>query len=228
MTVALCLLTWNELEGCKYDIPNIDKSRFDDIYCIDGGSTDGTVEFIKSQNIRVIEQSKKGYNYACNDAGNNCKCDAFIIYHPKGTIPVSDIYKFRDYFDNGYEFVVGSRMCKGAHNEEDEKIIKYRKWFVLFVALFAKVLFKKDGNTIWDVLHGFRGFTKNAFEKMKISNFKMSFDIESCCRAYKYGIKRIEFPTCEKSRIAGKTHFNAFTTGLSIIKYLMWEIVRKD
>ncbi len=228
MRIALCLLTWNELMGCQHDIPLIDKNKFDQLYCIDGGSTDGTVEYLKDKGIEVIKQSKKGYNSACKDAGYNCKCDAFVIYHPKGTIPVSDIYKFRSYFDQGYEFVIGSRMIKGAHNEEDNKIIKYRKWFVIALAFIAKILFKKEGNTTWDVLHGFRGMTVNAFNKMNISDFPMSFDIETCCRAYKYKIKRIEFPTFEKERIAGETHFKAFDTGKKLIKYIVWELFRKD
>ena len=41
MTVALCLITWNELEGCKHDVPLIDRTKFDEIYCIDGGISDG-------------------------------------------------------------------------------------------------------------------------------------------------------------------------------------------
>ncbi len=228
MTIALCLLTWNELEGAKHDIPQIDRTKFDQIYCIDGGSTDGTAEYLREQGIEVIKQSQKGYNYACNDAGNNCKCDAFVIYHPKGTIPVADIYKFRKYFEEGYEFVIGSRMCKGAYNEEDSKIFRFRKWFVLGLGLVAKILFKKDGNDTWDVLHGFRGMTASAFKKMNISNFPMSWDLESCCRAYKFKIRRIEFPTRENPRIAGETHFKAFSTGKSLIKYIFWELGRKD
>ena len=43
MTVALCLLTWNELEGAKHDVPMIDFGKFDQVYCIDGGSTDNLV-----------------------------------------------------------------------------------------------------------------------------------------------------------------------------------------
>ncbi len=228
MKIALCLLTWNELEGCKHDIPLIDKNKFDQVYCIDGGSTDGTVEYLKEIGIEVMQQSKKGYNAACKDAGYNCMCDAFVIYHPKGTIPIDDIYKFKTFFDQGYEFVIGSRMIKGAHNEEDDKIIKYRKWFVIALAFLAKLLFKREGNTTWDVLHGFRGMTVSAFKKMNISDYPMSFDIETCCRAYKFRIKRIEFPTIESERIAGSTHFKAFETGKKLIKYIFWELFRKD
>lgn len=228
MTVGLCLITWNELEGCKHDIPLIDQSKFEQVYCIDGGSTDGTVEYLESCGIEVYKQTKKGLNQACIDGVDFCKCDAFVFFHPKGTIPIEDIYKFRPLFEEGYELVVGSRMMKESVNEEDGKLLKPRKWFVLGLGLIAKILFKREGNTVWDTLHGFRGGICKTFKKMGISNFDPSVDIEMVCRAYKYRIKRIEFPTKEFPRIAGETHFKAFTTGKKLLKYMVWEIFRKD
>lgn len=227
MTVGLCLITWNELEGCKHDIPLIDRSRFEQIYCIDGGSTDGTVEYLTEQGIEVYRQTAKGLNQACIDGCNYCKCDAFVFYHPKGTIPVEDTYKFREYYEQGYEFVVGSRMLKESHNEEDDRFFKPRKWFVLALGLAAKILFKREGNTVWDTLHGFRGMTVEAFNKCTISDMSPSIDIEMVCRSYKFKLKRIEFPTTEMPRIAGETHFKAWATGKKLLKYLAWEIVRK-
>ena len=228
MTVGLCLLTWNELEGCKHDVPLLDLSKFDQVYCVDGGSKDGTVEYLESMGIKVYTQAKKGYNAGCKEAGTHCECVAFVIFHPKGTVPVEDTYKFREYFEKGYEFVVASRMCKGAHNEEDDRFFRPRKWFVLGLGLMAIMFFKRGGNATWDVLHGFRGMTVRAFNEMNISDYPMSFDIESCCRAYKKKISRIEFPTTERPRIAGETHFKAFSTGWKTIKYVFWELFRKD
>lgn len=227
MTVGLCLITWNELEGCKHDVPLIDRSQFDQVYCIDGGSTDGTVEYLQEQGIEVYRQTAKGLNQACKDGANFCKCDAFVFFHPKGSIPVEDTYKFRELYEQGYEFIVGSRMMKESHNEEDDKLLKPRKWFVLGLGLAAKILFKKEGNTIWDSLHGFRGMTVEAFKKCDISDMSPSVDIEMVCRSYKLKLKRIEFPTTERSRIAGETHFKAYSTGKKLLKYLFWEIGRK-
>lgn len=227
MTVALCLITWNEIEGCKYDVPRIDRSQFDQIYCIDGGSTDGTVEYLEEQGIPVYRQTRKGLNQACKDGADRCECDAFVFFHPKGSIPVEDAYKFRQYYEEGYEFVVGSRMMKESHNEEDDKLLKPRKWFVLSLGLLAGLFFKREGNTVWDTLHGFRGMTVEAFKKCDISDMSPSIDIEMVCRSYKLRIKRIEFPTTEKERIAGTTHFKAFATGKKLLRYLAWEIVRK-
>lgn len=227
MTVGLCLLTWNEIAGCKHDVPLIDRSKFEQIYCIDGGSTDGTVEYLREQGIEIYPQTSKGLNQACKDGADNCRCDAFVFFHPKGSIPVEDTYRFRAYYEQGYEFVVGSRMMKESTNEEDTKLLKPRKWFVLFLGLAAKILFKKEGNTIWDALHGFRGMTVEAFRKCDISDMSPSVDIEMVCRSYKLRLKRIEFPTRESARIAGGTHFKAFATGKKLLRYLVWEIGRK-
>ena len=227
MTVALCLLTWNELEGCKHDIPLIDRTKFDEIYCIDGGSTDGTVEYLTEQGITVYPQTAKGLNQACKDGAEKCTCDAFVFFHPKGSIPVEDTYKFRRYFEEGYDLVVGSRMLKESHNEEDGKLLKPRKWFVLGLGMLSAMLFKKEGNRIKDVLHGFRGMKKESFLALDISDFSPSVDIEMVSRSYKFEMKRLEFPTKEQERIAGTTHFKAIPTGKKLLKYIFWEIRRK-
>lgn len=226
MTVALCLITWNELEGCRHDIPLIDRTKFDEIYCIDGGSTDGTVEYLTEQGIPVYRQTAKGLNQACKDGAEKCTCDAFVFFHPKGSIPVEDTYKFRKYFEEGYDLVIGSRMLKESRNEEDGRLLKPRKWFVLGLGMLSAILFRREGNRIKDVLHGFRGMKKDKFLALDISDFNPSVDIEMVSRSYKLRMKRIEFPTQERERIAGTTHFKAIPTGKKLLKYMFWEIKR--
>ncbi|SDA65546.1 Glycosyl transferase family 2 [Lachnospiraceae bacterium G11] len=228
MTVGLCLITWNEIEGCRHDVPLIDRSQFDQIYCIDAGSNDGTVEYLQSEGIPVYQQESAGLNQACVDGCRHCVCDAFVFFHPKGTIPVEDTYKFRRYFEEGYQLVVASRMMKESINEEDGNVLKPRKWFVLGLGLLASVLFRKEGYQIRDVLHGFRGMTVDAFNCLNVSNMNPSIDIEMVCRTYKKRMKRIEFPTTEGRRIAGKTHFKAFSTGKKLLKYIAWEVKRDN
>jgi glycosyltransferase involved in cell wall biosynthesis len=228
MKLTLCLLTYNELEGCKNDIPLIDRGRFDEIYCVDGGSSDGTVEYLKSEGIEVYRQPVKGLNQACIHAFKKCSTDALIFFHPKGSIPVEDTLKFRQYFEQGYELVVGSRVSKGGVNEEDSKFFRPRKIFVKGLALVGAICFKREGNLVWDSLHGFRGMTVNAFKRMNITPDGLSVDIETICRAYKLHISRIEFATIENPRLAGETHFKAIPTGLKLLKYIWQEMMRRD
>ncbi len=225
MKISLCLLTWNELEGCKIDVPEIPRQEFQEIFCIDAGSTDGTIEYLKKQKIKIYLQSTKGLNAACIYALQQCKTDAIVFFHPKGTIPTSDLKNFRKFFENGYGFVVGSRNMKGGKNEEDSSFFwRPRKWFTTLCACTLSILWRREGNIIGDVLHGFRGLTREAFEYMFLKKQGLTIDLEMVVNSYKKKIKRIEFPTQEKDRPFGETHFKAIPTGCRLIKYILCEL----
>ena len=53
MKIALCLMVKNELKGCEIDIPRINQKLFNEVFAVDAGSVDGTVEFLKNNNIKV-------------------------------------------------------------------------------------------------------------------------------------------------------------------------------
>ena len=60
MKFTLLILTLNEIEGVKKIMPLIDKKWVDQIIIVDGGSTDGTIEWSKKNNFEVYIQKKKG------------------------------------------------------------------------------------------------------------------------------------------------------------------------
>ena len=228
MTITLCLLTWNELEGCKHDVPLIDRRAFDDIFVIDAGSNDGTIEYLQKQKIKVYKQDQKGINAAHIFAAKKCKTEAIIFYHPKGTIPVSDTLGFRKYFDQGYELIIASRMIKGGKNEEDNKALKPRKWAVLLLAYITAVLWRREGHFVKDVLHGVRGVTKSAYRKINPRETGLTIDIEGVIQSYKQKISRIEFPTKEASRNYGRSRFGFLKVGSEVIKLFVEELTRSE
>lgn len=227
MRLALCILTKNELSGCKNDVPHIRRDAFEEVFAIDAGSSDGTVEYLESMGISVYLQPRKGLNAACIYAFEKCRSDALVFFHPKGSVPVSDTEKFRVYFEQGYDLVIASRNIRGAINEEDNKLIKHRKWFVVFLAILSALLFRREGQIVWDVLHGFRGMTVDSFKAINPTCDGLSIDLEMVCRSYKKRYKRIEFPTIETPRLAGISNFKALPTGWRLLKYLMSEIFRR-
>lgn len=227
MRTALCLLTWNEIIGCQHDVPLIDRSQFDEVYAIDGGSKDGTIEYLSKQGIPVYVQPKPGLNAAHVFAVEKCNSDAIVFFHPKGSVPAEDTTRFRDYFEQGFDLVIASRNIKNARNKEDGRILKPRKWFVSFLALCAALLFRRKGILIWDVLHGFRGVTVKAFRTIDPLDHGVSIDLESVTRGYKKHLRMIEFPTIERHRLAGKSHFKPLPVGWKLLQYLFQEIRRE-
>jgi hypothetical protein len=226
--LTLCLLTWNELAGCRHDVPLLPLDAFEEVFAVDNGSTDGTREFLAAQGITVHRQDRPTYNgaYAC--AVERCTTDAIVIYHPKGSIDPRTVLQFRPHFEAGADLVIASRIGSGSRNEEDGRVIKPRKWFVIGLGLTATLLWRRTGPPVWDVLHGFRGIRKDRFEAVSPLPKGVSIDLEMVVRAYKKGWRIETFPVEERERLQGTTHFKAWPTGKRLLRYLWFELWRSD
>lgn len=221
-------MVYNELEGCKKDAPQLPRAAFDEIFAVDGGSTDGTVEYLESQMIRVYRQPKPGLNAAYVHANSLATGDAVVVFFPKGTVPPRDLLQFRPYFELGYDLVIGSRQVPGSMNEEDGQWLRPRKWAVRGLSLIAAALWCKEGPWVRDVLHGFKGWRRDAFESMRVLDYGLSIDIEMVVRSYKLQMRRAEFPTTEIPRSYGESHFRIWSTGKELASYLWYECRRTD
>lgn len=221
-------MVWNELEGCKRIVPDLPRNDFDEVYAIDGGSNDGTVDYLISWNIPVYRQPKKGLNAAYIHAVEKSSCEAVVVFFPKGTISTSSLLQFRPLLCEGYDLVIASRNIKGARNEEDEKLLKPRKWGVWGLAHFAALIWRREGHLVHDVLHGYKGFTVIGFNKMAPVDYGLSIDIEMVIRSYRKRLRRTEFPVTETTRSFGETHFKILPTSIKLAKYLWWECNRRD
>lgn len=227
ITKSLVLIVWNEIAGCEADVPLLPLTTFDEVYAIDGGSTDGTVAYLESQGIKVYPQRRKSLNAAYADAVAHSKCDAVVVFFPKGTIDPLVVTELGRRLDIGFDLVVASRNLPGAHNEEDEKLLRPRKWGVAVLSHFASLVWRREGWRIRDVLHGVKGFTIGAFQRMQISETGVTIDLEMVVRSYRLRIPRTEFAVTEQARIQGDTHFKIWPTGKRLARFLWAELFRR-
>ena len=228
MRISLCLLTWNELAGCKADIPHLPLDQFEEVFAIDGGSRDGTVEYLREQAIPIYQQGAPGYNNAYQSAFSRCSTDALIFYHPKGTIDPLQLLEFRPRLENGYELVIASRMINGAVNEEDYNFLRPRKWFVLGLAALAALIWRRQGPIIWDVLHGMRAMKASTFADLRTKDAGVAIDLAMVIRSYRANLSVCEFAVVEQLRVSGNTHFPALKTGWRIIRFMLSEITERS
>ncbi len=228
MKISLCLLVWNELEGCKIDVPHLPRKQFDEVYAIDGGSNDGTVGYLTSQGIPVYRQKLKGLNAAYISAVEHSTCDAVVVFFPKGNIDPLSLLRFRPLLERNNDLVIASRTMKGGRNEEDNKFFKIRKWGVLCLSFIADLMWRTEGHAIRDILHGYKGFTIAAFKRINPLDHGLSIDLEMAIRSYRLHLKRTEFPVSEGARRFGSTKFKILPTGIQLLKYLWYAIRDKN
>jgi glycosyltransferase involved in cell wall biosynthesis len=227
LTKALVLIVWNEVEGCRMDVPRLPRADFDEVFAIDGGSTDGTVEYLESRGIPVYRQRRRSLNAAYADAVDRAHSEAVVVVFPKGTIDPMIASELSRHLEAGYDLVIAGRNLPGAHNEEDEKLFRIRKWGVMVLSLVVALVWRREGRRVRDVLHGVKGFTVEAYRRMQISETGVTIDLEMVVRAYRLRLRRSEFPVREVSRPYGGTRFPVWSTGRRLAAFLFSELYRK-
>jgi glycosyltransferase involved in cell wall biosynthesis len=224
MKVALCLLTYNEIECVRKIVPGLDTSMFDEVFAVDGGSTDGTLDVYKQKGIRVLPQTSRGRGEAFRLAEQSTSADAIVYYSPDGNEDSGDFRKFREYLHKGYDIVIASRMMKGSFNEEDISWWRPRKWVNNLFNLAANLLWNRSGIYVTDSINGFRAIRRGVVAELKQDAMGYTIEYQNTIRALKKGLKIAEFPTYEGQRVGGSTKAHSFETGVKFIKCLFSEI----
>ncbi|HYM09601.1 MAG TPA: glycosyltransferase, partial [Bryobacterales bacterium] len=203
MQTTLVLMTKNERIGSEAIFPRIPLDAVDRAIVVDAGSQDGTIEFFEQKKLPVVIQKQRGLGGAVLEARRAVEEGAMIFFHPDGNEAPEDIPKFVQRLHEGYDFVVASRMAPGARNEEDENLLKPRKWTNLSLAWIARMLWPSENGTVTDVVNGFRAITCAAFDKLRLDQLDCTIDYQMVIRAHKEKLHIAEFPTQEGLRIAG-------------------------
>jgi glycosyltransferase involved in cell wall biosynthesis len=224
--ISLILLSYNEIEGTRALIHRIPFRQVDECFAVDGGSTDGTRELLRESGVKVVDQTSKGRGEAFRIAFDVAQNDNLIFFSLDGNEDPNDIPHFRKYFDEGYDMVIASRMCRGARNEEDDRVLKVRKWANNAFNWAINAIWNRRGSSyVTDSINGFRGITRKCWQSIRPDGVGYTIEYQSTIRALKLNLRVAEFPTIEGQRIGGQSNARAIPTGLRFLRLLFKEIM---
>src|SRR5260221_167407 len=81
-------------DGLIVITPKINRSLFCEVIAVDGGSTDGSIEYLQEQGITVIQQTKRGRGAAFAEGVSHTTGDALVFFSPDGNEDPDDLPKF--------------------------------------------------------------------------------------------------------------------------------------
>ena len=220
---TLVILTYNEIEATPKVWATIPLNVAGEVFCVDGGSTDGTVEFMRSKGIRVVPQDRRGRGRGFQIGVREAQGEHIVFFSTDGNEDPADISKLFAALDEGYDMVIASRMMRGAFNEEDVHWWRPRKWVNNAFTFGANFFFNRR-QSLTDTINGYRGVAKQAFERMGIDADGFDVEFTMSIRAMKLGLRVAELPTREGSRIGGVSTAESWTTGVRFVERFLHEI----
>jgi glycosyltransferase involved in cell wall biosynthesis len=221
---TLVLLTLDEIEGITALYDRIPWDAADESFVVDGGSTDGTREFLSEKGIRVVGQEKKGRGEAFRIAFAEAKGDVLCFFSPDGNENPSDIPRLFAGIEEGADLAIARRFGKAARNEEDDLKMPFRAWANRAFTWMANLLFNR-GPYVQDTINGYRAITRSAFGRLAVDAQGFLIEYQMTIRAMKLGLKITEVPTIESERIGGQSTAGSIPTGFRFLHGLLHEII---
>lgn len=219
MKVTLLIPTLNEYEAMKIIMPQIRKEWVDEIFFVDGGSKDGTVEYIKEQGYPLYIQKRKGLRFAFMEVMDKIKGDVVITFSPDGNSIPELIPQLVEKMKEGYDLVIASRYAEGAKSEDDDAITAFGNW------LFTTTVNFLHGGHYTDALVMYRAFKKQIISDLDLDK-DSSYELEEklfstimgweplmSVRAAKRKLKIAEIPGDEPKRIGGERKLQVIRWG---------------
>ncbi|MBI4309839.1 MAG: glycosyltransferase [Candidatus Omnitrophica bacterium] len=229
MKVTLLVPTLNELGGMKAIMPRIKREWVDQLIVVDGQSTDGTVEYARSQGYEVYIQKEKGLRKAYREVLPQVTGDVVLTFSPDGNsipelIPAC-IAKMKE----GHDMVIVSRYAQGAKSYDDDLITGFGNWVFTTIINICHRGHYTDAMVIYRayktrLIHDL-GLTKDAaFEKEeRLFGTYVSWEPLLSMRAARRGLKIGEIPGDEPPRIYGKRKLQIFRWGA----VFLYEVIRE-
>ena len=119
MKTALIIPTLNEIDGMRSVVSKIKKEWVDEIIIVDGGSTDGTIEEAKKQDLKVVMQKTKGkHGAAIYDGFEYTDAEMLIMFGADGNNEPEEIPRMISKMNEGYDQVIVTRFGKTSINRD--------------------------------------------------------------------------------------------------------------
>lgn len=230
MKTTLIIPTLNELGGMKVIMPRIKREWCDQLIVVDGGSTDGTIEYARQNGYFVYVQKGKGLRQGLREIYNMITGDIMITFSPDGNCIPELIPPLIEKIKEGYDMVILSRYAKGAKSLDDDIITKFGNWmFTTMINIFF-------GAHYTDALGIYRTYKKELVDKLDINKeakflqlaerkgILIGWEPQLSIRCAKRKLKVAEIPGNEPARIYGVRKMHPLKSGSIMLAQILYEI----
>jgi glycosyltransferase involved in cell wall biosynthesis len=161
MKTTILALTLNEIDGVQAILPKIPSTWYSQLIVVDGGSTDGTIEWCREHGYEVYVQKRRGIRFAYLEVLPLLTGDVILTISPDGNCAPEMIPKVLDKIKEGYDLVIGSRYL-GTKSDDDDIVTGFGNW------LFTRTVNLLHGARYTDAMVIFRAFRRDLIYELDL------------------------------------------------------------
>ena len=226
MNISIVIPCLNESETLQICLDKIKKQIYEtklkaEIIVADNGSSDGSLEIAKKNNVKIINVTKKGYGYAIRAGIDASVGEYILIADADNSYDFNELSNFYNKINVGFDIVQGCRLPSGGGKiEKDAMPVTHRLIGNPFFSFISRILFKLPFN---DVYCGMKIIRREFFEKIDFFSGGMVWCLEILVKSKVNSAKSSELSiTLHKDgRINGKSHLRTISDGLRTIKFIL-------
>ena len=220
-TVTLLVPTLNEIVGMKAIMPLIRREWVDQILVLDGGSTDGTIEWARANGYEVHVQAEPGIRQGYMEVLPKLRGDVVVTFSPDGNSLPELLPQLVAKIDEGYDMVIASRYKLPARSQDDDWLTAFGNW------LFTRTVNLLHGGRYTDVMVIYRAYRTRLIRELELDQdrwystpealfrCRLSWEPLLSARAARRGLKVAEIPGDEPPRLGGERKLRVFRWGAS-------------
>jgi glycosyltransferase involved in cell wall biosynthesis len=221
--VIPCLNEADTVGTCVAKAVRIMKERgiAGEVVVSDNGSTDGSIEIAQKEGARVVHASRKGYGSALMNGFSLAHGKFLIMADADDSYDFLDIPKFLEKLREGYELVQGCRLPAGGGTVMPDAMPFLHRWLGNPMLTFlAKRMFKAP---IHDVYCGYRGLTRNLYDRLEQQCTGMEFATEMIVKSSLFHARMTEVPITlhPDGRKTHGPHLRTFRDGWRTLRFFM-------
>ena len=230
---TLLIPTLNEIDGMRAIMPQIQRDWVDQILILDGGSTDGTIEYAKENGYEIYVQRERGIRAAYLEGLPLVRGDVIITFSPDGNSVAAEIPRVLDKMEEGFDMVMVSRYLPPAKSQDDDFLTGFGNWFFTST---VNLLFRAHYT---DAMGIYRAYKVKLIKELELDQdrwyrtpeqllrTRVSWEPLLSVRAARRKLKIGEIPGDEPPRIGGTRKLQIWRWGLTFLyqflrDFLIW------
>lgn len=213
MNVSVIIPALNEEESIGKVIADLPKTCVEEIIVVDNGSIDRTAEVARAAGARVVQETRKGYGYAClaGIAVLNAPEIVVFIDGDYSDFPSEMPLLIQPILAGDAEMVIGSRI-RGAR--EKGALLPQARFGNVLATFLIRMLFHVQ----YTDLGPFRAIRHERLLAMDMQDKTFGWTVEMQVKAAKMGLRVCEVPVSYRKRI-GQSKITGTVRGTILAGY---------